>query len=297
MSQSTTQLPSPFEETRPAADPAGLAPSTEPDPRVAPPTPNSISASPATPSAAPARPAPPCARCSERPAEPLALGKWLLIAWSAFLAIGPAAGFVIGRAFRGGYFYQLGMLEADFPLSWPEYVYAGFNVSFFIAQKVVDLISPEIQLAWIGSACLIALAGTFSWFIGHRKSRNERKRAARPTYVPSPGFRSSIALTFVGMIFVFAPIMATGLLFSLALVPHLAQREGVRQADEVLKALNDPVRSHRFPYAVVSGETDAPRHRAIEASSSQYLAYDGNGLVTLKRERVVELRSSSAAKN
>lgn len=297
MSQGTTQSPSLSDEKRPSGDPAKLAPHTAPDPCVASHAPNAISVPPAASSAASYPPAPSCARCSERPAEPPALGKWLLIAWSAFLAVGPAAGFVIGRAFRGGYFYQFGMLEADFPLSWPEYVYAGFNVSFYIAVSVVDLISPEIQLTWIGSACLVALAGTLSWFIGHRKRRNEGRHPARSAYVPSPGFRSSMALTFVGMMFVFVPVMGAGLLFSLALVPHLAQREGVRQADEVLKALDDPVHARRFPHAVLSGETEAPRHRAIEASSSQYLAYDGKGLVTLKRERVVELRSSAAAKN
>lgn len=296
MSQPSKQAHSLSEEKQPPASPAGLATPTVAASNAEPPA-SSDASMPATQAVVPSIPAPPCSDCAERPAEPLALGKWLLIAWSAFLAIGPAAGFVIGRAFRGGYFYQLGMLEGDFPLSWPEYVYTGFNVSFFIAQSVVDLISPEIQLAWIGCACLVALAGTFSWYFGHRKRRKEREHPARPTYVPSPGFRSSMALTFVSMLFVFAPVMATGLLFSVALVPHLAQREGIRQADEVLKALNDPVRSRRFPYAVLSGDAGAPRYRAIEASSAQYLAHDGKGLVTLKRERVAELRSSTEAKN
>lgn len=296
MSQGSTQAPSPPDEKQPSANPGALAPPSGPAPSVAPPALNPISV-PAASSDVPTAPAPPCARCSERPVEPPAVGKWLLIAWSALLAIGPAACFVIGRAFRGGYFYQLGMLEGDFPLSWPEYAYTGFNVSFYIAQSVVDLVSPEIQLAWIGSICLVALAGTFSLYAGYRRRSRQRVRPARSTYAPSPGFRSSMALTFVGMLFVFTPVLLTGVLFSVALVPHLAEREGIRQAGEVLKALNDPVRSRRFPFAVLPGETGAPRYRAIEASSAQYLARDEKGLVILKRERVVELRSSTEAKN
>jgi len=292
MSQPPTHVRPPTDGKFPPAiatavtSPAGSAPEAPPGP--------SVPAERASPSADLAGAAPVCRSCAEPRAESPSLSKWLLLAWGGFLAIGPAGGFLIGRAFRDGYFRQLGMFEADFQLSWPDYVYTGFKVSFYIAQSIVELVSPEIQFSWIWSICVVVLAGAFSWFLGHRRRRRTVAAFAREPYVPSPGFRSSMALTFVGMLFVFAPVLAAGVLFSVALIPHLAEQEGVHQAKEVLKALDDPARSRRFPTAVLSGDTGALQYRAVEAGSTQYLAHDGKGLVTLKRERVLELRSQGS---